>query len=213
MPKISQFTAQTGASVANGDLFPIVDVGSPNVSEYITADELAQAPQFSSRYKPLASDRIWLPAQTFTAVVGSPSMGTLGNALYGDTRQPVMLFSHTAAEYAATTWLTPQGWATFDAYLWWSNAGAGSGDVFWGSTIITGSFGDGDTTDTGSYLGDKVTTSPAQYIAKRTKLNSGSPSITVGEINRMLILRGGDNVLDTLGNQAGMIGIEIVRAS
>lgn len=49
--KVSALTALTGANVANGDELYIVDTGSPNVSKKITADELAQMPQLSSRYQ------------------------------------------------------------------------------------------------------------------------------------------------------------------
>lgn len=85
MPKISQYPAQTGASVANGDLFPIVDVGSPNVSEYITADELAQIPQLSSRYAsstsfPAGAWTAWTP--TITSGTGTITTSTVLGAEY-----------------------------------------------------------------------------------------------------------------------------------
>jgi multidrug efflux pump subunit AcrA (membrane-fusion protein) len=43
-------TALTGANLANGDKLAVVDVGSPDVAKYITADQLAQGSQFSTRY-------------------------------------------------------------------------------------------------------------------------------------------------------------------
>lgn len=212
MPKISQFPAQTGASVANGDLFPIVDVGSPNVSEYITADELAQAPQFSSRYKPLASDTIWIPAAQFTGVQNSPVMGTLGSASTATARTGVMLFDASLIESVSSTLMCPPGWSTADVYLWWSNAGAGSGDVFW--ILAHRTFLDTNTTDNAATtLPGAAVTAPAQYVAKRTKLNSTPIATTSATMLRIIIQRKADEVGDTLGNDAGMFGVELVRAS
>lgn len=77
MPKISDpvYPSQTGAQVANGDLMYIVDVGTPNISEKITVNELAQAPQFSSRYAPLPG--AWT-AYTPTVTAGNGTITTLG---------------------------------------------------------------------------------------------------------------------------------------
>jgi hypothetical protein len=60
-------TALTGANLANGDKLAVVDVGSPDVPKYITADELAQGSQFSSRYAavtdfPDAAWTSWTPS-------------------------------------------------------------------------------------------------------------------------------------------------------
>ena len=68
--KVSALTALTGANVANGDELYIVDTGSPNVSKKITADELAQMPQLSSRYAPV--NGAWT-AYTPTLTSGSGS--------------------------------------------------------------------------------------------------------------------------------------------
>lgn len=73
--KVSALTALTGANVANGDELYIVDTGSPNVSKKITADELAQMPQLSSRYAPLPG--AWT-SYTPTVTPGSGSITTLG---------------------------------------------------------------------------------------------------------------------------------------
>jgi hypothetical protein len=79
MSKISQLPALTGANLANGDLFPVVDVGSPNQTEYITADELAQGSQFSSRFvaKTDFPDAAWT-AWTPTITSGSGTITTVG---------------------------------------------------------------------------------------------------------------------------------------
>jgi hypothetical protein len=65
--KVSALTALTGADLANGDQFLVTDVGSPNVSKSITADELAQGSQFTSRYRASAPTfTSWTPTVTST---------------------------------------------------------------------------------------------------------------------------------------------------
>jgi hypothetical protein len=81
MSKVSQLTALTGANLANGDQFLVTDVGSPNVSKSITADELAQGSQFSSRYAsktdfPSGAWTAWTP--TVTSETGTiTTLGTV----------------------------------------------------------------------------------------------------------------------------------------
>ncbi len=214
MPKISQFTAQTGASVANGDLFPIVDVGSPNVSEYITADELAQMPQLSSRYVPLANDRAWLPAEMFRATLNSANQTHLDGIDNGfDT--PCMNFDSDAIELAAAVDWVPQSWSTVDYYLWWSNAGAGAGDCMWYAIAL--SLADGVSIDSGNVIGPsypgQALTAPAQNVVKRSKLNTTAEPVTASSPLRVLVGRVGSDAADTLGNDAALLGIEIVRVS
>jgi hypothetical protein len=66
--KVSALTALTGANLANGDQFLVTDVGSPNVSKSITADELAQGSQFLSRYGYSGTGS---PEGSVTATVGA----------------------------------------------------------------------------------------------------------------------------------------------
>jgi hypothetical protein len=74
-------TALTGANLANGDKLAVVDVGSPDVAKYITADELAQGSQFSSRYRPIAPTwTAWTP--TVTPDTGSITSYTVGACAY-----------------------------------------------------------------------------------------------------------------------------------
>jgi hypothetical protein len=209
--KVSALTALTGADLANGDQFLVTDVGSPNVSKSITADQLAQGSQFTSRYKSLTSERIFVPAGLALAVSGSPTMGTLGAASTFFYQSPVLLFDASADEFANIWCGLPAGWTTYDIYMYWSNAGAGSGDIRWYGNW--GSFGDGDNSDT-TINGDVViVAAPAQYVIKRTKLNTTAIATNSDGLGRLAILREGSHVTDTLGNDAGIIGFEWVRAS
>lgn len=211
MPKISQFPNQVAADVADGDLIPIVDVGSPNTSERITVANLADAPQFTSRYAPLASDRIFLSPASFGIVAGTPSLGTLGNASASTRRTSAWLFDASTTERVATGFVFPTGWSTARAYLWWSNAGAGAGDVTWLMTSLA--LSDGESTDaSGATLLSQVTarTAPAQYVVTRTEGDNTTITATAGEFVRLVVGRE-DGVADTLANDAGLLCVEIVR--
>lgn len=208
--KVSALTALTGANVANGDELYIVDTGSPNVSKKITADELAQMPQLSSRYKPLASDTVWIPGVDLRPTLNTPSVGTLGNATFTVYRQDVLLFDHDTDENATLTTFVPPGWTTVNLYLWWSNAGAGAGGVAWRHNRLV--LADAVTTDDGVASVTTVATAPAQYVAKRTTLAS-SVAVTANAPFRLVIGRNSQDAGDTLTNDAGVIGVEIVRAS
>lgn len=207
MPKRFDQTTNA-ASVAATDNVPFITAGG--VTSYVTGDELAASTSFSSRYKALASDRIWMPAQELFATSGSAVMGTLGNASSGTNRTPAMLFDAASFEFAVGVFVMPPGWSTFSTHLWWSNAGAGTGDVSW--VHYNDQFSSGDTSDaapTGTFV---TPTAPLQYVLLRTSF-SGTTSATAGQLVRVTIMRNGPSGTDTLANDAGLVAIELVRAS
>jgi hypothetical protein len=188
----------------------VTDVGSPNVSKSITADELAQGSQFSGRYKPLASDSIFIPATQFFGSVGSPTLLTVGNASTGANRVVAWLFDAASNETISTTTIIPPGWASLSVHLWWSNAGAGAGDVVW--YFYHDLFADGDDTDTNTLVTASAVAAPLQYVAKRQAF-SGTVSVTAGQLLKTAIFRFASDATDTLANDAAVIGLELVRAS
>jgi len=207
--KVSALTALTGANLANGDQFLVTDVGTPNVSKSITADEWAQASQLSSRYKPLASDVLWISGSAMSATSGSPIVNQVGAGNFW-ARKAVMLMDSAALEIVQATVIIPPGWSTANMYLWWTNAGAGSGNVrlaVWDWDISDGNSIDGDDL---IYL-DNVA-APAQLVAERT-LIAGTRPVTGNALLSFQIARVGDDVADTLANDVGVIGFELVRAS
>lgn len=204
--KVSALTALTGANVANGDELYIVDTGSPNVSKKITADELAQMPQLSSRYVPLTSDVAWIPAGAFTVTAGSPSITAYAT---GAINWPAVLYDASSAEYAGSSAWLPAHWNTFHIDLYWTNAGGGSGNVVW--TTLYQSFGDGDTT-ANLAGGNNTVTAPAQNVLKVSRTQS-SINPTRGRPLFFVIGRLAADAADTLGNDAALIGVALVRAS
>lgn len=197
------------SAVAAADNIPFVTAAG--VTSYVTGDELAASAPFSSRYKPLASDRRFLQPGVFETTVGTPTKGTLGNATSGVRRIGAILFPASGDTVIVGTFMWPVGWSTATAHLWWSNAGAGAGAVYWFVTVDE--FADGESTDkTGTTILNAAVTAPAQYVALRTNLGSAF-SGTTGEVVRFTVQRAGDVAGDTLGNNCGLLGIELVRAS
>jgi hypothetical protein len=204
--KVSALTALTGADLANGDQFLVTDVGSPNVSKSITADQLAQGSQFSSRFVPKSGNTLWIPATAMGLQQGSP---TLGSAALG---APSWLLDASSQEGIAFTFYPPQWWSTFNLSLWWTNAGAGSGDVSWG--FFTGTAGDGESFSVQTTnQGDTTVAAPSQDVIKSTA-TLGSPfTVQSAELFGMIILRRAAVAADTLTNDVGVLGVVATRAS
>lgn len=199
------------SAVAAADNIPFVTAAG--VTSYVTGDELAASGPFSSRYKPLASDSVFIPANDLHATTGTASMGTLGNATNAYSRAPVRVFV-SAGDTITWAWAEmPLGWATFDIYVWWSNAGTGSGNVRFACNA--NAFADNETTDSDASTSATFSTvvAPARYITKRSKLNGSAIAADSGELLRVLVMRNGSSGADTLTNDIGVVGVELVRVS
>ena len=217
MPKISDpvYPSLTGANVANGDELYIVDVGTPNVSKNITADELAQAPQFSSRYvsKTTEDNVRWLGVGDLEAFAGTP---TVGNAGLNAGNAPFWMLDASAPEAVAGSIMIPSHWTTFKVEAYWCNVSSSSGDVRW---YWAGGFGgDGqDPDNSGTNVASNSQTIAAPTTTRVIKVSqfpaatnitnaSGKPFFTC-------FYRFADNVADTLANDAGLYGVLLTRVS
>jgi hypothetical protein len=149
-----------------------------------------------------AQDRVLLPASTFTTIGGAASMGAV-NVL------TALLFDAAAVEESGTVGLVPANWPTFDILLWWTNAGAGVGNVRWRADHAVTS--DGGTLT--RVINAAVTlAAPAQGVVKVSPLVYGiaRTNLPVVHINAVRI---GNDGADTLGNDAALIAIELRKAS
>jgi hypothetical protein len=197
-------TALTGANLANGDKLAVVDVGSPDVPKYITADELAQGSQFSSRYKPLADDQFFVSATQMVIVAGA----SLSNSA---SMAPVLLFDQSDTEFVACGFVCPPSWASFHVDLFWTNGGAGAGNVNW--RIAWSSSADGDT-PAETFLGAFDIAAPAAGVLKVSRLSGvNGLTSTVGKMFNIQLRRTGGAAGDTLANDAAAYGVAIVRRS
>jgi hypothetical protein len=189
----------TGAGLANSDRIPVLD---GTVPKYIEANELAQGSQFSSRYKPLASDTIFIGSGSLELSFGSPSLSR-------NWITPVWNFDSSSTETVGTTLVFPPSWATFDAYIMWGNASTGSGNVFWRLARIETV--DGGAINSGELNYNQTIAAPLQNILKKSLLGSGL-TITAGALSQLEVQRV-DDAGDTLGNDALLWGLLLVRTS
>lgn len=139
---------------------------------------------------------------------GSP---TLDGLLSSNTFWLVWLLDSAATdESVSTSLLIPSGWNTVDIDIWWTNAGAGAGNVRW--EVGYQSRGDTETlTQTWTATASNIA-APAQSVVKKSTIISGG-AVTAGELLGLIITRYGSNAGDTLANDAGLLGVDIRKAS
>jgi hypothetical protein len=205
--KVSALTALTGADLANGDQFLVTDVGSPNVSKSITADELAQGSQFTSRYIGKTNDTIFWQVGSATITSGTPTFGRWASSyLWGG-----VLFDASAAEAISFGGVLPHYWSTFDIKLWWANDSTGSGDVVWAVRYKFAANG----TDAGTSPTTLTSTTATAGLNNVIVVSTAHSAVlnTSGNLLFLSVERTATDAADTLGNDAALIGVELVRVS
>jgi hypothetical protein len=207
MSKISQLPALTGAQLANGDLFPVVDVGSPNSSEYITADELAQGSQFSSRFVPKSGDELFISAGAMSADDGSPSESTLA------TRWSAWLLDADSLESVTGGVFIPSYWASYHVDFVFGQNATGSGDVVLSFNVLSLVDGtDAAANWDGPYTSAAITC-PAQHVVKRSRIATSLTHGAAGKPVTFQAVRAATNAGDTLPNDIALVGLVFTRAS
>lgn len=141
----------------------------------------------------------------FGALYGTPVLGTLSTAF-----DIAWLFDGASEEQIAAQTFVPMGWATLNVELWWTNAGAGSGNVRWDVRYD-------DVADGGSLAGHSAdgvldVAAPAQNVLKKSTLIAGHVCVP-GELARILVFRDGDHGADTLANDAAVLAAVLRKAS
>ena len=212
--KVSALTALTGANLANGDQFLVTDVGSPNVSKSITADQLAQGSQFSSRYVRKASDDDyrWIDAGCFQANLGSPTRSAIMGSNYVDA---AWLLDSASTEVVTTSIFVPPWWQTMTVTQYWCNTGTSAGNVKIGT--VARFAGSGDIPDSASYAtpADPTTVVAASTTKGAIVATTFSWSLTNVNTKPMWInvYRNGGDAADTLAADIGFYGMLLTRTS
>lgn len=199
-----------GAFVAKSTLTTDGDMltRASGVPDRITRADLAQDSAFSSRYQSVTNDSIFFPAFAMSAV--TTGTGRVGTGTYA----PAQLFDQTSPEICSFATNLPLYWASYDVYLFWTNAGAGSGDVRW--DFARGSAADGATIGVGTVHGTGNYTAPAQNLLKITHMTSGgaiTKSTSSQTLQTFYVQRQAGDAGDTLGNDCALLGVLFVRAS
>lgn len=153
---------------------------------------------------------MFIPAQSFTAVAGSPSLTEVSSG----ARVPGWLFDASTEEQIATVLgrgIVPLDWTTFDIELWWSNVAASSGNVRW--AVTAGIYGDGDTISTGT--GSEVIDAAGgtRVLVTTTILTGRTAPTGTDPLQFIRIYRAAADGTDTLANDAAVYGVRLIKAS
>jgi hypothetical protein len=185
----------------------LVAAGTASITAGMIADRRTAAG--NAAYVAKAGSVILVPAQQMIATFGAPTLSGIGAA--GDKMQAAWLLDAAAAENLTGQIHIPQGWATVDVALWWTNAGTGTGDVKY--HLITNVLA-----DAGTLGGSNVVTSPGasaapgHNVAKLDLLATGL-AVSANKIFGFRLQRDGGNAADSLPNDCGVVAVEIRRAS
>jgi hypothetical protein len=205
--KVSALTALTGANLANGDQFLVTDVGSPNVSKSITADELAQGSQFSSRYVARsAMDRLWMSPGEFGIADGTPSL----QRWY--SMNGAWVLSASAVDGLIGSVYLPEHWTTFHVDAWYThNVSGGTGDVYLECATYHRGVGDtiGGPPDGFTNIVDAV---GGQYVIKEARVRTSKTNVP-GDACLVNFSRRGDEATDTFTSTIAFLGLMFTKAS
>jgi len=149
---------------------------------------------------------IWLPAQSFAPFFGSPVVGLLGSA-----RRHMYFFDAASTEAIEAGALVPVGWSDVSVSMFWTNAGAGAGNVIW---YVDGlEVAPGTTLDTADSLNSvaHTLTATTQSILLESSMGTFS-GLTAGRYLLVRPKRFGGEAGDTLGNDAGLLGVKLTKA-
>lgn len=169
---------------------------------------LAADPAFTGAFAPLSAAplSLYLPASSFVPTAGTPVLAEAGTSDTGG-----MLFDPASTETVWGAAQIPDGWATYNVDLWWTNAGAGAGNVVW--RFDYGSFGDGESAGPSTAGTLRTVTAPASGTAEVSRMESGITVPTAGELLPIRLRRAGTDAGDTLANDACMYGLRFTKAS
>ena len=193
-------TGQIGVSVTAAALW----TGTPNTTagseDRVDIRSASPAIGVSWAVPKLQSRRLFIPASAFSATSGTPSLTNAATA-------PVWAMDAAAVEIVGSYVIMPSWFVTFQPFIWWANAAAGTGDVrwLWRYDFITA----GETLT--SFTTAAVTaTAGAVNVIVRTSMASSQ----VNNPDQPLVARierGATDAADTLANDANFIGLELVQ--
>jgi len=205
---IANAATLTGANVASGDLFPVLDVSAAAGSQgsKITRDELRIA------MGPGGSTNLWIPSsEMIPRVTTGCSINSLETTT-NDVNYDILEFDAATAQYAQFALVMPTNWnagtVTFKPH--WT-AASGSGDVIWG--LQGRAFANDDALD--QAFGTAQTSTDTLTAAVDLCIGPASSAITIagspaaGNLTYFQFYRDAAAGGDTLGVAAQLIGIEI----
>jgi hypothetical protein len=173
----------------------------------ITRANLAADTAFTNAFVPKAGDDLWITPEAMRSAAGSPTQTLQA------TYWPAFLLDQSSPEGIAATTIVPSFWSTAHVDLWWTNAGAGSGDVRWYGEAVQKEDGDALAASAVVFNSGINITAPSQNVLKVSRLTATALTVNAGEAIGVYVSRVANDVGDTLANDAAIIGLRLVRAS
>lgn len=151
---------------------------------------------------------VWVPATTFTASTGTPTLGRVGS------RYPAWLMHSAVDNQVNGSAIIPADWRRFDIELVWANNAALAGNVKWSVTWQAHIAGE-DLTAGDTATGNQIVAASAQNIQAKTVMATGRTATNYGSAvyNFRVLRNSADTVNDTLAGDVGFVGIRLRRAA
>lgn len=158
------------------------------------------AAQHTNRTRNLVIDgHLW------TVQAGAPAYG-----LQGSNRYLGWAFDAAGTEAIIAHFEVPEDYVSAAAVfkLKWTNLGAGAGDVVW--EVSVHAVADAGDLDSGTFTTQADTiAAPAQNILKSSTLTVSFTPTAGPAVHTVILARLGGEVADTLGNDAGVVEVEV----
>lgn len=213
--------SNAGNKVAVSDLwYNAINNATEDTTPATTTDYVATLDASASGYKKVRLDRIGVGKQTIWIPAGAMTSRTTNGAASGTTESTTnkvmnktLDFDTTTQEFAQFTVAFPKGWneGTVTFIPFWT-AASGSGGVVWGLQGVA--LSNDDAIDTA--FGTAQTSSDTLIAALDVHVGPESSAITiagtpaVGDICYFQINRTVSDAGDTLGVDAGLIGVQLL---
>jgi hypothetical protein len=147
--------------------------------------------------------RLFVNTQWFNATSGSPT-----RIAWRGARGTIWALDATTQETIDAMSMIPYGATQVYAYLWWANLGAGAGDVRWTLNLSTG-LADGENANQADSGLAFTATAGAQDVVVRSYAGVVA-SLDDLTAMPMRVIRVATDPADTLPNDAGVMGIELI---
>ena len=152
------------------------------------------------------STSLWVPAGLFQKVAGSP---TLDTSRTGGNGWPAWFLDAASAEAIQVATLAPPEWGAINVSVYWSNGGAGAGDVVFNTAWSHQGAGENISSMTAGTT--KTVTAPSQFILKVTTMDAGL-TLDSTELTSIRLARVAADAADTLANDCVVFGVLLGKA-
>jgi hypothetical protein len=137
---------------------------------------------------------------------GAPTRDGLISSVYWS----VWLLDAATVEGVGAVGLVPASWATVGIDIWWTNAGAGSGNVRW--EVFFDDKADAATLATITADHDAAIAAPAQNVLKKSTVVA-SHAVVPGELFNVNVRRDAADAADTLANDCALLAVVVRRVT